>query len=210
MYTKAIDESRNLGVTDTFKLVIRHALEVGHVYFLENIFEKELGISPPDTWGEFNKQEQFHISYTLAIFYLMNHDIKGKEYFEFLRNFINVIISNGTIYSHLNKEINKNAKVIDIYGYPDKYSDDCNKKYRMLESDSPFYIWSRDDSFLKENISTFNIFLRKQLELKPNSKCINLLKSTSTACVRVQEKKDIEKELTNLSSEIGKFIEVFY
>ncbi len=86
-YSKAIEMRRNSGNADLFKACVNNAIEVEHIYFIESIFEKELGICPPDTWGIFNKEEQFRITYTLAIIYLMNSDKKGKEYFEFLRDF---------------------------------------------------------------------------------------------------------------------------
>lgn len=227
-YLLAIDERRDLGTIETFKRVINDALEVSHVYFIENIFEKELGISPPENWGIFNKEEQFRISYKLAIFYLIALDKKGKIYFEFLRDFLNDILSKGQLFFDLNVKLNSAAQ-----GEIKKIEDDITE----LEKISDFYLWSSGHSSLNKEISSFNTFIQKQLELlNPSSEYIDLLKSTSGACinligifnvrngtkyrgseevkireriVKIQKKEDLEKGITDLSNKIEKFVEFY-
>ncbi|MCK5724313.1 MAG: SIR2 family protein, partial [Gammaproteobacteria bacterium] len=101
-YSSAIQDKKTMETMHKFKIVINNALNVGHVYFIENIFEKELGIFPPKTWHYiFNNKDRFNISYRLAIFYLLNSDIKGKEYFIFLRDFLNNMLQKGPEYFDL-------------------------------------------------------------------------------------------------------------
>jgi len=227
-YSLAIEERRDLGTRDTFKTVVNNALEVSHVYFIENIFEKELGISPPDNWGIFNEEEKFGISYKLAIFYLIALDKKGKIYFKFLRDFLDDILSKGQLFFDLNVKLNSAAQ-----GEIKK----IEKEITELENISDFYLWSSGHSSLNKEILLFNTFIQKQLELlNPSSEYIGLLKFTSGAClnlieifnvrngtkyrgsrevkigqrnVKIQKKEDIEKGITNLSNKIDKFVEFY-
>ncbi len=234
-YSNAIKMRRDSGNTEVFKACVNNAIEVGHIYFIESIFEKELGISPPDTWGIFNKEEQFRISYTLAIIYLMNSDKKGKEYFEFLRDFLEDILSKGRQYFDLNLKLNKVKEKVNNKEREDEEFE-INKEIETLEKDSDFYLWSSSHSNLNAAISSFNVFLQKQLELNPRSEYINLLESTSAACVNlidifkiryetkykgsekidikgtrveVQKKNDLERGISNLLNIISKFSEFY-
>ena len=227
-YLLAIEERRDIGTIETFKRVINDALEVSHVYFIENIFEKELGISPPDNWGIFNNEEQFRISYKLAIFYLIALDKKGKIYFEFLRDFLNDILSKGQLFFDLNVKLNSAEQ---------DEEKEINREIMELEQISKFYLWSSGHNSLNGEISLFNTFIQKQLELlNPSSEYIGLLRSTSGECrnlieifnvrydtkyrgsekvqirdsmVEIQKKEDLEKGITNLSNKIDKFVEFY-
>ena len=226
-YSSAIENKRISGNMDDFKTVVNNALNVGHVYFVENIFEKELGIFPPKTWYYiFDNKDRFNISYRLAIFYLLNSDNKGKEYFVFLRDFLNDILEKGPEYFDLKIELNKTEGSIEL-----------DEKIKKLEKGSDFNLMSPGYLNFKEEISLFDAFIQEQLDLlKPNSHYFTLLKSTSTACVQlieifennleanyktsekienggkkveISKKDDLEKAITNLSEKICGFAEFY-
>lgn len=220
------------GKTEQFKDCVNAAIEVGHVYFIENIFEKELGISPPDSWGFFNEEEQFRYSYSLAIFYLLNSDEKGKRYFEFLRDSLKDILDTGKQYFKLYQELNKAES--------EKAKIEINIKienFRMQHSGSSFYYWSGRDGKLDTVINSFNAFIQSQLNLLEPSydSFTRMLKTTAGACnylldifkrdmakytssekvivgntaVEVQRNKDVEGALDNLIRKIEDFIEYY-
>ena len=228
LYSQAKGE-KMIGNMKLFKTCVDVALEDAHVYFIEKIFEKDMGISPPDSWGTFNEDEQFRLSYSLAIFYLLNSDEKGKKYFEFLRDNLEDILNTGKQFFDLNIELNKamteeEKKEIDI-------------KIDGLQKQHPycgFYTWSARSSNLFEAIKSFNAFIQSQLELLQPSYASfgTLLKGTAGACYNlwvifkddtakytssekfntgrgsfeVLRAKDLEKGLENLIGKINKFI----
>ena len=212
---------------DDFKTVVNNALNVGHVYFVEYIFEKELGIFPPKTWYYiFDNKDRFNISYRLAIFYLLNSDIKGKEYFIFLRDFLNNMLQKGPEYFDLEIGLNKTESSIEL-----------DEKIKNLKKGSYFDLQSSGYLNFKEEISSFKAFIQEQLDLlKTDSHYFTLLKSTSTACVQlieifennletnyktpekienrgkkveISKEEDLEQAITNLSEEICGFVEFY-
>lgn len=226
-YSSAIQDKKTMETMHKFKIVINNALNVGHVYFIENIFEKELGIFPPKTWHYiFNNKDRFNISYRLAIFYLLNSDIKGKEYFIFLRDFLNNMLQKGPEYFDLEIGLNKTESSIEL-----------DEKIKNLKKGSYFDLQSSGYLNFKEEISSFKAFIQEQLDLlKPNSHYFTLLKSTSTACVQlieifennletnyktpekienrgkkveISKEEDLEQAITNLSEEICGFVEFY-
>lgn len=234
-YSQAKDERRASGNTGRYieilKTCVNVAIEVGHVYFIEKIFEKELGISPPDSWGFFNEEEQFRLSYSLAIFYLLNSDEKGKKYFEFLRDSLKDILDTGKQYFDLNKKLSE-AKTEEA-----KKEINIKIEYlRMGQSYSNYYSWSAKKGKLDTAIQSFGDFLESQLALLGSSYTLNTsLKATAGACnrlleifrrdtakytssekvnvestsVEIQRVKDLEEELDNLIRKIEDFIEYY-
>ena len=227
-YLDAKAEVRNSGNTIKFKGCIDFALEVGHVYFIEKVFEKELGISPRKWNSYYNKEEQFPVSYKLAIFYFMNSDKKGKEYFEFLIEYLQDIIKKGQQYIDLNMKFNEEEM--------DEEGRKIKRELEMLKKESTFYLWWSSQSNLNTAISSCNTFIQKQLELNPRDCCVELLKPTSEACVtlidifkirtgtkykgsakvdfedeKVENEKieDIKNGIENLSDKISKFVEFY-
>lgn len=226
-YSSAIQDKKTMETMHKFKIVINNALNVGHVYFIENIFEKELGIFPPKTWHYiFNNKDRFNISYRLAIFYLLNSDIKGKEYFIFLRDFLNNMLQKGPEYFDLEIGLNKTESSIEL-----------DEKIKNLKKGSYFDLQSSGYLNFKEEISSFKAFIQEQLDLlKTDSHYFTLLKSTSTACVQlieifennletnyktpekienrgkkveISKEEDLEQAITNLSEEICGFVEFY-
>jgi NAD-dependent SIR2 family protein deacetylase len=226
-YSSAIQDKKTMETMHKFKIVINNALNVGHVYFIENIFEKELGIFPPKTWHYiFNNKDRFNISYRLAIFYLLNSDIKGKEYFIFLRDFLNNMLQKGPEYFDLEIGLNKTESFIEL-----------DEKIKNLKKGSYFDLQSSGYLNFKEEISSFKAFIQEQLDLlKTDSHYFTLLKSTSTACVQlieifennletnyktpekienrgkkveISKEEDLEQAITNLSEEICGFVEFY-
>jgi hypothetical protein len=213
-----------------FKDCINAAIEVGHVYFIEKVFEKELVISPPDFWGFFNEEDQFRLSYSLAIFYLLNSDKKGKKYFEFLRKTLKDILDAGKQYFTLNIELNKAEN--------EETKIEIRKKievFQMQHSGSSFYYWSGRVGKLDTAVYSFNAFIQSQLSLlEPTYASFStFLKATAGACynlfeifrydiseytssekvnvgsasVEIQRVKDLENAIDNLIRKIEDFIE---
>ncbi len=234
-YSHAKNEKRyeNIGPYITnVKTCVNVAIEDAHVYFIEKIFEKELGISPPDSWGFFNEEEQFRLSYSLAIFYLLNSDEKGKKYFEFLRDSLKDILDTGKQYFELNIELSK-AKTEEAKTEIKIKIDDL----RIQHPNSSFYYWPERNGKLDTAIQSFNDFIQSQLKLlEPNyapftislkataGACYNLLKisrsdtvkytssekvNVGSASVEVQRIKDLEDALDNIIRKIEDFIEYF-
>lgn len=232
-YSQAKDEKK-IGSKERFiamvKTCVDVAIEDAHIYFIEKIFEKELGISPPYSWGFFDEADQFRLSYSLAIFYLLNSDEKGKKYFEFLRDSLKDILDTGKQYFKLYQELNKaeseEAKI------------EINRKieiFKMQNSGSSYYYWSGRDGKLDTAIHSFNDFIQSQLNLLEPSydPFSRLLKTTAGACyylleifrrditkytssekvivgntsVEVQKNKDLENAIDNLIRKIEDFIE---
>ncbi len=191
-YSHAKNEKRyeNIGPFITnVKTCVNVAIEDAHVYFIEKIFEKELGISPPDSWGFFNEEEQFRLSYSLAIFYLLNSDEKGKKHFEFLRDGLKDIIDKGKLYFDLNTELNKvksEGLNIDL-GAGNAKSEkikELETKIESLQKQSKynFYQWSAKSGDLENTIRKFYDFIQSQLELNPRDDFPKLLKAVAGAC----------------------------
>ncbi len=145
------------------------------------------------------------------------------------------ILSKGRQYFDLNLKLNK-VKEKENNKERDYEELEINKEIEKLEKDSDFYLWSSRHSNLDAAISSFNMFLQKQLALNPRSEYINFLKSTSAACislvdifkirydtkykdsekidikgttVEVQKKNDLVKGISNLSNQISKFLEFY-
>jgi hypothetical protein len=233
-YSHAKDEKK-VGNMERFianvKTCVDVAIEDAHVYFIEKIFEKELGISPPDSWGFFDEADQFRLSYSLAIFYLLNSDEKGKKYFEFLKKYLINILEAGRQYFDLNKElmeaIEKKESDETIAGIRIKI-----EIWQKQHLHSTFYYWLVQDD-LKRAIVSFEDFIKLQLKLEPPN-VTSLLEKTALACqnfskifsiqydteyrkspkveivgtkIEIEKKKDLEKGLENLIQRIEEFID---
>lgn len=192
-YSQARDEKKVANIRQfitNVKTCVDVAIEDAHIYFIETIFEKELGISPPDSWGFFNEEEQFCLSYSLAIFYLLNSDEKGKKYFEFLRDDLKDILDTGKLYFDLNTELNKvKSGGLNIdWGTEDAKSKKINELETRIEnlqkqySKYNFYQWSGKSGDLENTIRKFYDFIQSQLELNPRDDFPKLLKAVAGAC----------------------------
>lgn len=215
------------GIREIFKNLVMNALEIGHVHLIERIFEKELGISPPDYGGTFSEDYRFRLYYSLAIFYLLNSDEKGKKYFEILRDNLKDIVDTGKLYFDLNIELGeaKTEKAkIEIKGK----IDDLQKQH----PDSQFHYWSARSGGLGNAIRLFYDFIQSQLKLNPGYDFTKLLRNVEGACknlldiyniqydsekykgsdkvdiggasVEIKRKKDLEYGLINLIEKIIK------
>jgi hypothetical protein len=234
-YSSAENEKKG-GSIEYFKTNIKTcvnvAIEDAHVYFIEKIFEKQLGISPPDSWGFFNEEDQFRLSYSLAIFYLLNSDEKGKKYFEFLRDSLKDILDTGKQYYELNIELSK-AKTEEAKTDIKIKIDDL----RIQHPNSSFCYWPERNGKLDTAIQSFNDFIQSQLKffetyyapftisLKATAgACYNLLEisrydavkytssekvNVGSASVEVQRINDLEDALDNIIRKIEDFIEYF-
>ncbi len=235
-YSLAENEKKG-GSMEYFKTNVKTcvdvAIEDAHVYFIEKIFEKQLGISPPDSWGFFNEEEQFRLSYSLAIFYLLNSDEKGKKYFEFLRDRLKAILDTGRQYFNLHIELSE-AKT-------DEAKIEIKRKINDIQiqhPDSNFYPWKDKKGDLGNAIRLFSEFIQLQLKLSPRYDFTKLLKATASACLNlvntfdirydegkykgsdkvdiagtrfeIERKKDLENGLINLIEKIDQFIDFDY
>lgn len=220
-----------------FKQCIDHAIRIGDVITVEKIFEKELGISPPDHWGTFDEKEQFRLSYSLAIFHLLNDDEKRKNYFDILINTLRDVLSAGIEYFDLNVELSK-----------EKEKEDNNERIKEIEEEiknlqnnhpySSFYYWTARNTDLRNAFSPFANFIQLQIKLRSREDNITkLLEDTLNACqdflntsniqydagkyknaekvdiggtkVEIHRKMDLEKDLGNLIKSIYKFMELY-
>ncbi len=165
-----------------FKECINLAMKIGDVSTIEKIFIKELEIEPPNSWGNFNENERFSISYSLAIFYLLNGDKKGKGYFEYLRNSLQNVLDAGKKYFDLYMELNENEE-------KEKSKEEINRIKSRIENfekqhrNFPFCYWSRMDNELNSALGLFKEFIQNQLELRARDDEISsLLKGISDSC----------------------------
>lgn len=231
VYSKAKDAKRETGDISAFKECVMVAIEIGDVYFIEKIFEKELGISPPDSWGTFSEAERFRLSYSLAIFYLLNSDEKGKKYFETLRDNLKDILDAGKQYFNLNIELSE-AKTEEAKIEIKRKIDDIQKQHPY----SQLYYWSARSGDLANAIRSFYDFTQSQLKLNPKDD-FKLLRGAAGACrnllniydiqydegeykgsdkisiagtpVEKPRKIDLENGLDNLIKKIEEFIEYY-
>ena len=220
-----------------FKQCIYYAIGIGDVITVEKIFEKELGISPPDHWGPFDEEEQFRLSYSLAIFHLLNDDEKGKNYFDILINTLRDILSAGIEYFDLNVELSK-----------EKEKEDNNLRIKEIEEEiknlqnnhlcPSFYPWAARNTDLRNALSPFADFIQLQIKLMSSEDAITkLLEDTLNACqdflntsniqydagkyknaekvdiggtkVEIHRKMDLEDDLNNIIKSIYKFMELY-
>lgn len=219
--------------TKNAKTCVEVAIEAQHVYFIEKIFETELGISPPENWGFYNEEEKarFRLSYSLAIFYLLNSDEKGKKYFEILRDNLKDILYTGKQYFDLNIELSE-AKTEEAKIEIKRKIDDLQKQHPY----SNFYYWSARSGDLGNAIQSFYDLTQSQLKLNPNDD-FKLLRSAADGClilldifnnqydegkykgsdkisiagisVEKPRKIDLENGLDNLIKKIEQFIEYY-
>lgn len=222
----------------TFKHVIDLAIEIGDVFTVERIFEKELDISPIDSEKDFDEKERFRLLYSLAIFYLLNNkDEKGKKYFVELRNILQNVLDAGKRFFVLNVELSEEK---EKDGNEEKIKE-IKSSIRALQKEYPystFYYWSARSSDLGTALKSFEAFIQIQLKLRASDgsisfllrklldSCQNLLSIFNTqydsgkyedtkkvdvdgATVEIQRKIDLEKGLEYLINSIDKLIELY-
>lgn len=218
---------------NTFKQCIYYAIEIGDVITVEKIFEKELGISPPDHWGPFDEEEQFRLSYSLAIFHLLNDDEKRKNYFDSLIKTLRDVLSAGIEYFDLNVELSKEKEKEDNNGRIKEIEEEI-KNLQNNHLYSSFYLWAARNTDLRNALSPLADFIKLQIKLRSSEDVITkLLSDAMNACqnflktskirydtgkyknaekvdiggtmVEIQRKMDLEDDLNNIIKSISKF-----
>ena len=239
LYSAAEDARREVGgeYENEFKNCIMYAIGIGDVITVEKNFEKELGISPPDHWGHFDEKEQFRLSYSLAIFHLLNDDEKGKNYFDILINTLQDVSSAGIEYFDLNVELSKEKEKEDN----NERIKEIEEEIKNLQSNHPYsslYYWTARNTDLRNAFSPFADFIQLQIKLRSSEDNITkLLSDTLNACqnflntsmiqydtgkykdaekaniggtmVERQRKMDLEDDLNNIIKSISKFRELY-
>jgi hypothetical protein len=239
LYSDAENARREENDESKFKDCINHAITMGDLITVEKIFERELGISPPDSWGPFDEKEQFRLSYSLAIFHLLNGNEKGKNYFNILINTLQQdVLSAGIEYFDLNVELSKEMEKED----DKERTKEIEEKIITFRNDhlsSSFYYWViRNNNDLRDALSPFANFIQLQIKLRSSEDNITkLLKDTLNACrdflktfnirydtgkykdaekvdiggtkVEIHRKMDLEKDLGDLIKSIYKFMELY-
>ena len=178
LYTDAVNVRREGGdYKKQFKDCINHAIEIGDVSTVGKIFENELGLSPPDSWGHFDEKERFRLSYSLAIFHLLNGNEKRVKFFDFLVNSLQDVLCTGKKYFDMNVELSEQKEK----GGNDGKIKEIESSIKELQKEYPystFYYWcNRSNSDLKHALASFEVFIQLQLKLRATDDNISLLLS---------------------------------
>jgi hypothetical protein len=167
--------------------IFQAALPLEAITTIEKIFEKELGITPPEFSPLLNMQEQFKILYSLGILYFLNSDIKSQIYLNSLIELLNQIKSKGLKYQKLKEEKDETFNKKCRLTMPDpnrrepanpivikKAEDDISVAMNNIESFKqefpktafPFFYWVTTDSAFYDAIKELISFIKLKIKLR--------------------------------------------